>query len=263
MQTIIKEYSVFQSLVPFMDHKLYQDFSLQALMADCPDYHIVIVENEPIAYCSVWYSNTVSGKNGEKIGAIGHFEAINEVGAKAVIEQACVLLKKHGCVAVVGPMNQNTWKKYRFVTESNGLPPFLLEPHNKMEYPNYFIGSDFYEYATYYSTIENPIMFHEEKCNTALSALKQEDIYIETFDMNRFDEQLDLIYELSLACFERNLFYTPLDKESFRQQYLVYKNYLIPELIFLFSIKTNQLVFSLAFLIIIKKLIKKELILYC
>lgn len=228
----IKIFSNIQDIEPYMTQKLYQGTSLSSLQADCPDYHIVVEQNEVVARCSVWYHNTIKGNNGESIGVIGHFEALYEAGADAVLKQACQLLKEQGCCAIIGPMNQNTWKKYRFVTASNGAPPFMLEPQNPPEYPHYFKQAGFFEYATYLSAIEKKFDEQPQKCDEILLSLQQNDIRIETLDMARFDEQLEMIYELSLDCFQQNLFYTPLEKESFLQQYLSIKNYLIPELIF-------------------------------
>lgn len=234
MSIITKVFSELTELNQFANQKLYQSFPIEAIISDCPDYHIAVEDNGEItARCSIWYNNTVQGEHDEKVGTLGHFEATDGMSAKAVIEKACEILKRENCVVVLGPMNQNTWKKYRFVTSMNDYPPFLLEPTNPIEYPQYFIDNGFKNYATYYSTLESPIQYDEEKCSRLLKRLSEENINIKIFDLTQFDEQLDIIYDLSLQCFQNNLLYTPLEKESFKQQYLAYKSYLIPELIFL------------------------------
>lgn len=233
MQIIIKNHSELQELSEYMTQPLYQNTSITALLADKPDCHLLIKEAAYItAHCSLWYSEPFIENRNKKMGIIGHFEATSQTNAHLILKQACSLLRQHGCSAVIGPMNGNTWRKYRFVTQTNGNPPFLMEPQNPTEYPEYFRSFGFSNYASYYSTLETPIEYDENACNATLAKLKQDGIYLETLDMNHFEQQLDIIYELSLVCFKDNLFYTPLEKEDFYQQYLSFKDYILPQLVF-------------------------------
>src|SRR5687767_13758004 len=75
----------------------------------------------------LWWSN-VPALPGEKLGVIGGFEASSADAAKAVLMQARERLRAEQCTLAVGPMDGNTWRRYRFVTDPGVEPPFLLEP---------------------------------------------------------------------------------------------------------------------------------------
>ncbi len=60
-----------------------------------------------------------------------------EAGATA-IRAAMAELKAEGFEAVLGPMDGDTWGKHRLVIESDGRPPFLMEPHNPPHYVDAF-----------------------------------------------------------------------------------------------------------------------------
>lgn len=52
-------------------------------------------------------------------------------------------LSDRGFDNLVVPMNGNTWRRHRFVIESDGRKPFLLEPRNPVEHPQWWRQAGF------------------------------------------------------------------------------------------------------------------------
>jgi hypothetical protein len=68
------------------------------------------------ARCSIWWRETAIVDD-TLTGAIGHYSADNLKSAQALLEHACQALKIRQCGYALGPMDGNTWRNYRFITE--------------------------------------------------------------------------------------------------------------------------------------------------
>ena len=77
----------------------------------------------------IWWRDSAQ-VNGTRTGTIGHYAATNESYGRSLLEHACRELAQQGCELAVGPMDGNTWRSYRFVTERGTARPFFLEPDN-------------------------------------------------------------------------------------------------------------------------------------
>src|SRR5579871_6487296 len=64
------------------------------------------------ARCSLWW-NEVPALPDEKLGVIGHFSAESGEAGVFLLNQAAEYLAGQGCTIAVGPMDGNTWRKYR------------------------------------------------------------------------------------------------------------------------------------------------------
>ncbi len=68
------------------------------------------------ARCSLWW-NHVPAYEQHRVGVIGHYAAVSDDTAAVVLAAAEERLRATGCTLTIGPMNGNTWRSYRFVTE--------------------------------------------------------------------------------------------------------------------------------------------------
>src|SRR5689334_22726950 len=66
--------------------------------------------------------------DGMKTAAIGAFRCDDAGSGTALLTQIAATLAAEGFAAVIGPMDGDTWHRYRVVTESDGSAPYLLEP---------------------------------------------------------------------------------------------------------------------------------------
>ncbi|MEY3897359.1 MAG: hypothetical protein RLZZ214_2880 [Verrucomicrobiota bacterium] len=178
---------------------------------------LVSPDGEVIAHAELWWRDTPE-LDGARIGAIGNFVAGNAEAAEMLLDGAANHLRQHGCRIAVGPMNGNTWRPHRFVVESNGRGPFLLEPRNPPEVPGWWQNAGF-SVLSHYSSSVIPL----DGDGTISPALKarfaQSGVRIRELDPARYDEELRKIYQVSLKSFANNFLYTPLEEEAFLDAY--------------------------------------------
>lgn len=103
----------------------------------CDAHTLVIRKGEIVARCSLWWSEPPP-LAGQGPGIIGHFAALNALDAGELLDAACLELARHGCTVAVGPMDGNTWRRYRLLTGRGPERPFFLEPDNPDEWPAFF-----------------------------------------------------------------------------------------------------------------------------
>src|SRR3990170_9113257 len=100
------------------------------------DDHWMMVDRggRVLARCSLWWSATPSF-DGRRLGRIGHYAAAIPEAATQLLRLACARLAAQGCAMAVVPMDGNTWRRYRAVTERGTEPSFFLDPDNPDDWP--------------------------------------------------------------------------------------------------------------------------------
>lgn len=180
----------------------------------------------------VWW-NRVPTLPGEKIGVIGNFQADGPEATRVVLQKAENVLTSHGCTLAVGPMDGNTWRRYRFVTEPGNEPAFFLEPANPPTWPHWWESAGYTTLASYYSTATHDLAWRDPRVDAAANRLRSAGISIRPIALATFAEDLRHIYDVSVESFQDNYLYTPLPADLFLGQYLSLKNRVVPELILL------------------------------
>lgn len=168
---------------------------------------------------------------GEVVGVIGGFRATTEAAAADVLAQAFAALRAQGCSCAIGPMDGNTWRSYRFVTDAGTESPFLFEPVHPPEWPRWWQAAGFVPLAEYYSTATPDLLARDARVARTAARLAAEGVEIRPVDLARFDEELARIYEVSVVSFQSNFLYTPLPWEEFLAQYRGVTAHLQPELL--------------------------------
>ncbi len=199
-----------------------------------PDAHWVLhADHRILARCSVWY-NSLPATDGVVPATIGHFEAIDEQSGVTLLTSIVDHFRKGSPVKyVVGPMDANTWNRYRLVTDSDGRPPFLMEPDHPAFYPNIWRRVGFTSVADYHSA-ELPLLFSEDpRLQRAIARLQEQGITLRNLRMNDYQQELHRIHRISCDAFAHNYFYTPIDSEAFDQLYAPYRDKIDPRLVFL------------------------------
>ena len=94
-----------------------------------PDAHIIVfgAGDRLGARCSLWWTGPPPLEH-HRLGVIGHYAADDDGAARRLLDAAAGRLAEAGCTLAVGPMDGNTWRRYRFIVERGAEPPFFLEP---------------------------------------------------------------------------------------------------------------------------------------
>ncbi len=161
---------------------------------------------------------------GARTAALGQFQCESaETGAR-LIRAAMERLRAEGFGAVLGPMDGNTWGKHRLVVESDGRPPFLMEPGNPAHYVDAFEASGLRIVSRYVSAVRPADIASGGSAAPAGLRLR-------TFDAARAEEELTRIHKLSLSAFASNHFYQPIALEDFLASYRPVLGAIDPELV--------------------------------
>jgi L-amino acid N-acyltransferase YncA len=194
------------------------------------DAHYRVMDGDEVtARASLWWRD-VPLVEGERLGVVGHFAATDATAAGMLLSQCLARLQAQACSLAVGPMDGNTWRRYRFVTEAGHAPPFFLEPENPASYPGYFVAAGFTPVAEYTSAIVHDLTTQDVRIPRAIARLRDAGISWRPLDMARFEAELRAIYRLSVESFARNFLYTPIGEAEFLAQYTAIAPYVRPEL---------------------------------
>jgi GNAT superfamily N-acetyltransferase len=185
-----------------------------------------------VARCSLWWNGTPAHAD-HRLGLIGHYAVAEQEAADPLLQLACEQLVAHGCTLAVGPMDGNTWQRYRLLTERGTEPIFFLEPDNPDHWPGHFRQQGFTALAQYYSAVNTDLDRPQPRIAEIAKRVAGQGITLRSLHADRFEEELRAIHALSLASFRDNFLYTPIGQEEFVAQYRGIQPHVQPQLVLL------------------------------
>ena len=231
--------------LPHREAALLRGVDPEALYRQRPDecWLALDAHGVPAARASLWWREAPA-LAGERLGVVGHYAALNSAAGVALLRHLCGQLRNRQCTLAVGPMDGNTWRRYRFVTERGQLPAFFLEPDNPDEYPQYFRDAGFYDLARYSSSVNEDLIGEDERVARTRERLSAQGVRLRTLRLDEFESELERIYDLSVVAFRDNYLYTPIERGEFIAQYRQVKALLVPELVLLAEIAQETVGFG-------------------
>ena len=195
------------------------------------DLHLCALANhgDVQARCSLWWSDTPQHAQ-HHVGTIGHYAATNEAAAAALLGEAENRLRLADRTLAIGPMNGNTWRSYRFVTEPGDWPPFFLEPTNPREWPSQFVEAGFSSLGSYFSAINNDLSRSDSRTEALEKRITDADVFIRSANAD-LRRELAAIYAVSRVAFRNNFLYTELPEAEFAALYAPVLPHARPELV--------------------------------
>ena len=207
--------------------------SAEETVAHAPDASMVIRGASGLrARCSLWWRD-VPPHGVERLGVIGHYGAVDAADGLTILDAAAVELARQGCTFAVGPMDGNTWRRYRLVVERGTEPPFFLEPTNPEDWPTHYTSAGFTPLAHYYSALNSDLTRRDERLDAVAARLDEHGVTLRTVDLSRFEDDLRRIYSVAEVRFRDAFLYTPLPEQAFAAQYQRIRQYVRPELVFI------------------------------
>lgn len=218
---------------------------VQAFTEHRPDEHWVVVgaRDDVMARVSLWWRAAPRGAASlapQRLGVIGHYAAgaaEDDPAAALLLNHACARLAAQGCTQAVGPMDGNTWRHYRFITqrrvEGPAQPAFFLEPDNHDAWPGQFTRAGFAPLAHYTSAVTRELTRTDPRTQQLSRRLGEHGVTIRALNIAALERDLSAVYALSLASFADNFLYTPISAGEFLAQYHALQPHLRPELVML------------------------------
>lgn len=201
--------------------------------------HALLAEDDgrPLARAVARRSPSLRDDAGLPFGMIGFFEAVEGASgreaAAAVLAEGVRWLRETGAGTIVGPMDGDTWHRYRLNAGplgSDAEPPFLLEPYNPPFYPDLWEAAGFRVLETYASTWADTATVArrlEPRHREALAAGYR----LRPFAALRFEDELAAIYDLSTRIFAGNFLYSEISEDDFIDLYAGSRAVIDPALI--------------------------------
>ncbi|HYG64709.1 MAG TPA: GNAT family N-acetyltransferase, partial [Thermoanaerobaculia bacterium] len=185
----------------------------------------------PVARLAAWRSPALRDEAGRPYGMLGLFEALDRPEAAGrLFEEAIGWLRRTGAGPIVGPMDGDTWHRYRLNMGPWDDPPFLLEPYNPRYYPALWEGHGFEVLERYLSTrvdLGSALAHLVPRHREAIAA----GYVLRRLDLSRFEDELRLLYRLSRVIFADNFLYTEIAEEDFLALYTGARRLLDPDLV--------------------------------
>jgi GNAT superfamily N-acetyltransferase len=222
----------------------WSSLSVETIASHAPDASMVVRDGAALrARCSLWWRD-VPPLGTERLGAIGHYAAVDAEDGRAILDAATAELGRRGCTFAVGPMDGNTWHSYRLVVDRGTEPPFFLEPTNPEDWPGHFAGAGFTPVAEYYSSLIPDLGRRSERAEATAARLTAMGVRLRTLDLARFDDELRGIYAVASVSFQSAFLYTPLPEAEFSAQYQRIRQFVRPELVLIAEHEERLIGFS-------------------
>lgn len=157
---------------------------------------------------------------------IGDFSCQTPEAGLEALKTAVARVRRAGIDRIIGPMSGDTWHSYRFVSDSDGSAPFLMEPTNKPHEPDVFRAAGFTTISKYFSARVSLA----QSSRSDLAATEAFDI--EPWDGTNPEGLFRQVYQLSVEAFSQNAFYKPISESDFLAMYMPVVPLLARELIF-------------------------------
>jgi len=217
------------------------------LVRHAPDAHWVLGRNnrETVGRCSLWWRRAPSVA-GHRLGILGHSAFRDGAAARRLLAHACRELAARGCTLAVGPMDGNTWRRYRLITERGSQPPFFLEPDNPDGWPQHLLDAGFTPLAHYSSAMSTDLSLQDPRMEQVARRLAAQGVRIRPLDPQRLEDDLHSIYAVSRISFQSSFLYAPVDETEFIAQYRQILPSVRPELVLMAELRDQPIGFLFA-----------------
>jgi hypothetical protein len=179
------------------------------------------------------------------LGYIGSLSAAsaNANDKMAFLKAAQARLFSLGAQEIIGPVDGDTWHRYRLpLTGSLGLT--FLEPDYPGFTDNDFFASGMPVIATYRTSLVNDLSVAMEKLTEPETidqkALGQAGVKIRCLQLQEFETELTVLHRFSLAAFQHNFLYSDIDLASFQGLYRPLKRFMREDLVLIAEADDGQ-----------------------
>jgi hypothetical protein len=185
-------------------------------------HFLAMAGNDVVGRISAMVNRDLRDQDGTPVGTVGFFECIHDYSvAQELLDSATRWLQEEMKVdRIWGPVNFDIWHSYRFMTRGFDQNLFYGEPYNPPYYPEFFERFGFITKQEWDSveitgrdTLEKMISRGKERYNL----LVDRGYRFESFNMNRFEEEMRKLYLVMTKSFSGFLGFTPVSFEELKR----------------------------------------------
>jgi len=170
------------------------------------------------ARCSLWWGG-IPTHEGRRTGFVGALESCDDDATNILLARAAERLRAAGCTLATGPVDGDTWHRYRLVTWTDGTPPFALEPYAPVAATVPWERAGFAPLETYASYRDDALGTRDPRAPALEARLREGGIVLRPLDLAHFDDELAQIHALALRGFRDAALYAPIGFEAFAALY--------------------------------------------
>lgn len=185
---------------------------------------------ETVATASIWTEN-MPQYGGYNLAFVGNYSAKTQAHGFEILNEVEEYARSLGHDYLIGPVDGNTWSKYRLVTEGFDSVPFALENLTEKDYPGHFLKAGFDSIAQYQSCLVNTTDNFSTNHEPLEKQVKKAGLTVRSFNPQDSINDLDSLFTVSQIAFRRNFLYTPIDKAQFLAMYEPVLGIIDPDLI--------------------------------
>jgi len=194
--------------------------------------YVLLIGNKPKARYAI-YNNPHLFYKSKKVISIGSYECVKDrYISKTILNHAKEKAKELGAEILIGPMDGSSWSNYRFSLD-NDKSNFFMEPYHYIYYNKQFTDFGFETIESYYTNYSNDPDFDEEFIISTEKEFNAKGLFIRNMNKEDFENELNKIGAFTIENFQKNILYTPIKSEEFVEKYINFKDYLLPEFVFI------------------------------
>ena len=170
------------------------------------------------ARCSLWWRATPLHR-GRRTGFIGTVESSDDDALVALLARAADRLREAGCEVAAGPLDGDTWHRYRLVTATDDTPPFPLEPYSRLAAVAPWRRAGFVPLETYASYRDDALAERDPRVPALQARIHAAGVTVRALDLDCFDDELAQIHALALRGFADAPLFAPIGLDAFAALY--------------------------------------------
>lgn len=151
--------------------------------------------------------------DGRRTAAIGAIAFDNAGAGTELLADAQRMLMNEGFGALIGPMDGDTWHKYRLISQSDGSRPFFLEPQSGPDDHAAFIAAGFAPISSYASSRASLADTIDGK------QFQLPGVTVTAWDGQGAEKLISKLFEMSGSAFAGNHFFKPITLDAFLDLY--------------------------------------------
>jgi GNAT superfamily N-acetyltransferase len=184
----------------------------------------------------------------EQAGAFGFFESVDDVEvARTVMESARQWLRDRGMQVIRGPLSPSTNYECGMLVDGYDSTPNVMMPYNSPSYPRMMdtIGlRKCKDLLAYWSTPNEVSAAKVER--VAKRAAGVQGVAIRQINMKKFDEEVQMIWNLYNSSWAHNWGFVPMTREEFLHEAAEMKQILKPDFVLIGEVQGRPVGFALA-----------------
>lgn len=174
--------------------------------------NLLVLHNDSPAARGIAFVNTIGG-----FGSIGFFECIEDMEAvKLLTDASKAFCRENGIKNIYAPMNGSIWSSYRLMTKGFKDRPFIGEPYNKPYYSELLTQCGYKVSKKWETQFIKKVKVKSESTSRYLNEEKvQQSKGIKVRNMKNFDEDIRIIYKLTMNSFAQFFLFHEITEDDF------------------------------------------------